>query len=207
MKSERMNRSVREIKGKGGADKRNVRVVRRRGRRESRGSDACEERGSLKRRSLSVSVECELSPEPPLLVEYSNAVTQAAETALEHFRLRRGEVSVVFVDDCRIRELNREHRNTDRSTDVLSFPQYGGIREAKEADYPYFGDIVISLETAEAQAKEFGHSVRREISYLTVHSVLHLLGYDHIEEEEKKRMRYAEKEIMHRMGVYRGELV
>ena len=110
------------------------------------------------------------------------------------------EVSVTFVDDEGIRELNNKFRKMDKPTDVLSFPlmDYEG-----ESDEPYFdelahnlGDIVISLERAMAQANEFGHSVRREIGYLTIHSMLHLLGYDHLDEgEQKKQMRKREEEI------------
>ncbi len=113
------------------------------------------------------------------------------------------EVSLSFVDNEEIRELNKNFRNIDRETDVLSFPNI----EDFELDYDFgpklLGDIVISLEKAKEQAKEYKHSFEREIIYLTVHSMLHLLGYDHMEEEEKLIMRGKEKEIMNILKVFK----
>ncbi len=128
------------------------------------------------------------------------------------------EVSVIFVDNNEIREINRENRNIDKATDVLSFPmlEYPESRVFKEAylDYSFhpsdldegnlvLGDIVLSLEKAEEQRIEFGHSFLREAAYLTVHSVLHLLGYDHMKEEEKKVMRKREEEILKEFSISR----
>lgn len=124
--------------------------------------------------------------------------------ALARFELYTGEISVLFVDDEEIRALNAEHRDIDSPTDVLSFPQYESLEEIWKQDYPYYGDIVISLETARRQAAEYGHTARREITYLAVHSLLHLLGYDHIEEEDKKVMRSVEKGIMKELGIYKN---
>ncbi len=111
------------------------------------------------------------------------------------------EISLSFVDNQEIHELNKEFRGVDRETDVLSFPlsdEFGlGIGEE------ILGDIVISVEKAGEQAEEYGHSLKRELVYLTVHSCLHLLGYDHMEEEEKKDMRSREKEIMRRLDILR----
>ncbi len=116
------------------------------------------------------------------------------------------EVSVTFVDDEGIRELNKKFRNMDKPTDVLSFPllDYEG-----ESEEPFFdelchnlGDIVISLERAMAQANEFGHSFEREVAFLTAHSMLHLLGYDHeISEEDDADMRKRQSDIMDRLGL------
>ena len=116
------------------------------------------------------------------------------------------EVSVTFVDDEGIRELNNKFRKMDKPTDVLSFPlmDYEG-----ESDEPYFdelahnlGDIVISLERAMAQANEFGHSFEREVAFLTAHSMLHLLGYDHeLSEEDDADMRKRQNDIMERLGL------
>ena len=116
------------------------------------------------------------------------------------------EVSVTFVDDEGIRELNKKFRNMDKPTDVLSFPllDYEG-----ESEEPFFdelchnlGDIVISLERAMAQANEFGHSFEREVAFLTAHSMLHLLGYDHeISEEDDADMRRRQNDIMERLGL------
>lgn len=116
------------------------------------------------------------------------------------------EVSVTFVDDEGIRELNKKFRNMDKPTDVLSFPllDYEG-----ESEEPFFdelchnlGDIVISLERAMAQANEFGHSFEREVAFLTAHSMLHLLGYDHeLSEEDDADMRRRQNDIMERLGL------
>ena len=116
------------------------------------------------------------------------------------------EVSVTFVDDEGIRELNNKFRGMDKPTDVLSFPllDYEG-----ESEEPFFdelchnlGDIVISLERAMAQANEFGHSFEREVAFLTAHSMLHLLGYDHeISEEDDADMRRRQNDIMDRLGL------
>ena len=116
------------------------------------------------------------------------------------------EVSVTFVDDEGIRELNNKFRGMDKPTDVLSFPllDYEG-----ESEEPFFdelchnlGDIVISLERAMAQANEFGHSFEREVAFLTAHSMLHLLGYDHeLSEEDDADMRARQNDIMERLGL------
>lgn len=116
------------------------------------------------------------------------------------------ELSVLLTDDEGIKKLNREFRQKDSATDVLSFP----VNEFRAGSFDFLvaeknrktarvllGDIALSLERAAAQALEYGHGTKREIQYLTVHSVLHLLGYDHIDEGEMKRqMRAKEKEIM-----------
>ena len=115
-------------------------------------------------------------------------------------------VSVMLTDDEGIRRVNREFRNVDRATDVLSFPLNelapGAFDPADcdrdpESGAVLLGDMMISVPRCEEQGREFGHSYEREIMYLTVHSVLHLLGYDHVDEGERKRqMRQREKEIM-----------
>ena len=115
-------------------------------------------------------------------------------------------ISVMLTDDAGIREVNREFRDIDRATDVLSFPMNELTPGDFDPDYCdrdpetgalMLGDMMISLEHCEAQGVEFGHGFGREIQYLTVHSVLHLLGYDHVDEGEgKRRMRAREKAIM-----------
>ena len=108
------------------------------------------------------------------------------------------EVDVSLVDNARIHEINLEQRNIDAPTDVLSFPLgENGVYDKNPATGAYMlGDIVISLEKAKVQAEEFGHSLRREVGYLTIHSMLHLLGYDHLDEgPQKKQMRQREEEI------------
>lgn len=117
----------------------------------------------------------------------------------------QAEVSVVFVDDEYIRELNRQFRGKDCSTDVLSFALNEGD-EPEILDGPeetLLGDIVISLETAIRQADDFGHSLERELAYLTVHGVLHLMGYDHEAEDAKAEMRRQEEQILALLGIGR----
>lgn len=119
------------------------------------------------------------------------------------------EVSVTFLDDEGIRELNRNFRNIDKSTDVLSFPLFDYEGESGEPPVDEFvgmlGDVVISLETAARQAEEYGHSLDREVAFLTVHSMLHLLGYDHeTSEEDDADMRRRQREILERMGLSVG---
>ncbi len=106
------------------------------------------------------------------------------------------EVSVTFTDNEGIRALNRDYRGIDRETDVLSFPLF-----EKAGDLRLLGDIVLSLEKCEAQGEEFGHGFLRECAFLTVHSTLHLLGYDHeTGEEDEKDMRERQTAIVDRMG-------
>ena len=114
-------------------------------------------------------------------------------------------VDVSLVGKAKIREYNRDFRGVDRVTDVLSFPL--GQNGVYETDYDsgcrLLGDIVICLERAEEQSKEYGHSFEREVGFLTVHSMLHLLGYDHIEESEGDVMRAHEKIILNKIGLTR----
>ena len=115
------------------------------------------------------------------------------------------EISLTYTDDARIKKLNAEFRGIDKATDVLSFPltDFEGTDEPP-VDEPAIGlgDIVISLETAKRQAEEFGHSFEREVAFLTVHSMLHLLGYDHVDSEENDaEMRRRQREILEKMGL------
>lgn len=112
------------------------------------------------------------------------------------------QISVSTVGDDEIRELNSTYRNNNSVTDVLSFP----MEDVDARGVSLLGDVVICFDRAKAQAQEYGHSIAREISYLTVHSVLHLLGYDHISEQENAKMRAKEKEIMDRLGIYKREI-
>ncbi len=115
------------------------------------------------------------------------------------------EVSVTFTDNEGIRALNKTYREIDRETDVLSFPMIdfeGGEEPPMDEDTAMLGDIVLSLEKAREQAEEFGHSFEREVAFLTVHSMLHLRGYDHVgSEEEDAEMRRRQREILERMGL------
>ncbi len=117
------------------------------------------------------------------------------------------EISVTFVDDERIKELNKTHRNIDKATDVLSFPlgENGVYDENPDTGAKMLGDIVISLERAVAQAKEYGHPLQREVAFLTVHSMLHLLGYDHVNGGlEAVHMREKEETVLTQLGLKRN---
>ena len=122
------------------------------------------------------------------------------------------EVDVLLTNDSGIHEINREMRQVDASTDVLSFPEFdlrpGELPAPEDADpgtgLVPLGDMVISMEHVAAQAREYGHAKRRELSYLGVHSVLHLLGYDHLDEgPQKARMRAREEAILGELGIGR----
>lgn len=117
------------------------------------------------------------------------------------------EVSVTFVTNNRIQEINREYRNKDVPTDVLSFAlEEMGENEVAVTggDMPrILGDIIISVERAKEQAEEYGHSFERELGFLTVHGFLHLLGYDHMTEEDEKEMLGRQKEILDAFGLER----
>ena len=135
-----------------------------------------------------------------------NAALNAEGVAL------RCEINVLLTDDEGIREVNRTMREIDRTTDVLSFPMFDltpGEHPGEEDADPDtglvpLGDMCISVERAKAQAEEYGHSFEREICYLCVHSVLHLLGYDHLDEGEMKhQMRGREEEIMKQLKLER----
>ena len=133
-------------------------------------------------------------------------IKKAAAMALRAEGVEKAIVSVMLTDDEGIRRVNREFRAVDSATDVLSFPlnelEPGAFDPAlcerdPETGAVLLGDMMISLPRCEAQGEEFGHGFERELMYLTVHSALHLLGYDHLDEgEQKRRMREREKEIM-----------
>lgn len=121
------------------------------------------------------------------------------------------EVSILATDDKGIKEINKKHRSVDMPTDVLSFPTHnfmpGNFKALpemfEEDEYVHLGDIVISADRASAQADEYGHNVMRELAYLTVHATLHLLGYDHENEEDKLTMRQKEENILNELGLRR----
>lgn len=115
------------------------------------------------------------------------------------------EVSLSFVDNEEIRNLNRDFRNIDRVTDVLSFPMLSDDEFDIEYEEESLGDIVISIQRADEQAEEFDHSLEREICFLVCHSMFHLLGYDHMEEEEAKDMHRREEEVLNCLGITRDE--
>lgn len=135
-------------------------------------------------------------------------VTAVLTKAAEVYGLEEAdEVSVVLCDDHYIHELNLQYRGKDCSTDVLSFALNEG-EEFEITDGPpekLLGDIIISLDTAVRQAEEYGHSVERELAYLAVHGMLHLLGYDHEETTEREEMRGEEEYVLGLLGIVRNE--
>ncbi len=137
--------------------------------------------------------------------EYVKNVTAAAEKVGELYGVDNGEVSITLTNNEYIHDLNREYRGIDRPTDVLSF----ALNESEEpevmggADINVLGDLVISVERAEEQAKDFGHSVKREMAFLTVHGMLHLLGYDHMEEADRLEMEKEQRFVMEKLGIPR----
>ena len=137
--------------------------------------------------------------------EIKELVRDAVSATLDYEKVKRDcAVSVTFVSDRIIREINREYRGIDRATDVLSFPQAegGDLDGAFDGERVQLGDIVLSLEKARAQAELYGHPYEREIAFLCVHSVLHLLGYDHeTGEEDEKDMRRRQRAVMKKMGL------
>ena len=143
----------------------------------------------------------------PLTYRLKMLVREAIEATLDYEQYGNPcEVSVTFVDNAEIRDLNKKFRSIDKATDVLSFPlfDYEGESEEPPVDemLGMLGDIVLSLERAADQANEYGHSFEREVAFLTVHSMLHLLGYDHeTGEEDEADMRRRQSEIMDLMGL------
>lgn len=144
-------------------------------------------------------------------------ITKVLEAALAHLSQpsEQLEVSVSFVGEDEIRELNKEYRNNDNVTDVLSFPAVEnpdrGVINVEEhaADLNpetwllNLGDIIICLPRAKAQAKEYGHSLKREVAFLALHSMLHLLGYDHMNDEDEQQMTSLQKQILDKLNIKR----
>ena len=146
----------------------------------------------------------------PLTYKTKMLIRNAIEETLDYEQYGNVcEVSVSFTDNAGIWELNKKFRGIDRPTDVLSFPLFDYEGESEEPPVDELmgmrGDVVLSLEQAKAQAEEYGHSFEREVAFLTVHSMLHLLGYDHeTGEEDEADMRRRQSEIMDRMGLSVG---
>lgn len=147
--------------------------------------------------------------------EYADLLRQVIPAALEAEGVDVPcEVDVLFTDDEGIHQINLEQRGVDRPTDVLSFPMFdlqpGEHPTGEDADpgtgLVPLGDMVLSLERAKAQGEEYGHGARREAAYLAVHSVLHLLGYDHMDEgPQKRQMREREEAILEQLGITRDQ--
>lgn len=135
--------------------------------------------------------------------EWEELITKVVDKVLEMHQQRESEVSVTFVDDQYIHQLNLDYRGVDRPTDVLSFALDEGEEMPQVATEHILGDIIISLETAKRQAEEYNHTLGREIAFLTVHGALHLLGYDHQTAEDTKLMREKEELVLTQLGIGR----
>ncbi len=148
-----------------------------------------------------------ISFEPETLTVEENLleeIMRAADVVGEIYGVENCELSITLTDDENIHALNKKFRGIDRATDVLSF----AFRESDEpevigTEFEILGDVIISLERAKVQAEEFGHSFLREIIFLEVHGLLHLLGYDHIAEDERLEMEAEQKFIMGKLGIGR----
>ncbi len=154
----------------------------------------------------------------PFTFDYTALTERVINGALDFIECPyEAEVNVLFTDNASIREINRENREIDAPTDVLSFPigEYPvpGFFDDLEEEQPevfhpdtgelLLGDIVISVERVVSQAEEFGHSEERELGFLLAHSVLHLCGFDHMEEEERMIMEEKQRQIMDMLKIYR----
>ncbi len=160
------------------------------------------------KRKLKLKIYFENSQEKlPISYRLKMLVRDAIEASLDFEQFNNAtEVSVTFTDNEGIHALNKKFRGVDRPTDVLSFPlfDYEGTSEEPPIDEMrgMLGDIVLSLEQAQLQAESFGHSFEREVAFLTVHSMLHLLGYDHeTGEEDEEDMRMRQRKIMDMLGL------
>lgn len=149
----------------------------------------------------------------PVDEELTKLIKTAVHACIQQADLNSGcEVGIMLVDNDRIREINREYRNIDSATDVLSFPivemEEGRVLSAegdldRDENLLVLGDIVISLERAERQAAEYGHSYVREVAFLTTHGAFHLLGYDHGNEQQEGKMLAKQEEVLAVLGLAR----
>ena len=151
--------------------------------------------------------------------EFINKICEVCDFVLkEEEMIHPYQISLLFVDNEEIKEINNETRGINKATDVLSFPMldfeekmvykdmyldFNFDETFKDGEELILGDMVLSLERALEQSKEYGHSYEREVSYLVVHSILHLLGYDHMLEDEKVKMRKREEEILNKLKITR----
>jgi probable rRNA maturation factor len=157
---------------------------------------------------MSINVEVAVAG---VLDEHVVVIEQAIGAALERFNAADAEVSVVLCDDAEIHALNKEWRGVDAPTDVLSFPMEEDLadepgRELAVDEPRLLGDIVISLPRAQEQAMEYGHSLQRELAFLAVHGTLHLLGFDHQDDDEQLEMRQQEEAVLSALGLVRNTL-
>lgn len=137
--------------------------------------------------------------------EYINILKKVLEYCFIEEKLENKNlyINVVLTNPENIRKINKEYRNIDKETDVLSFPMFekGELEKRKYLNQDILGDIVISVDRVKKQAIDYGHSFERELSYMAVHGFYHLMGYDHMEEEEKTKMRQKEEKILESLKI------
>lgn len=171
-------------------------------------------RKQWRKKQVPIELQCEVEHCPEGLDAF---LSRVADACMELEGVQGAGFAIRIVDDEAIRALNREMRQIDRSTDVLSFPTVRYPRGTTARDNPKrlrreydpaigyinLGDCVLNLNRAQQQAEEFGHSLARELGYLTAHSAFHLMGYDHMQEDEKRIMRDMEKRAMQKLHLWR----
>lgn len=147
-------------------------------------------------------------------LRYRGMITKLYDFALNYTKndMEDAIISVSFTDEKNIKKLNNEYRKVDKVTDVLSFPMLDIVYPQKLQDFNqefspdgtlYIGDVVICKNVAKRQAKEYGHSTKREVAFLALHGLLHVLGYDHIKENDEKLMQSTAKEILDKLNIKR----
>ena len=146
--------------------------------------------------------------------KYEEIIKRVIEQCFKEEKIEKSKlyISIILTNPEHIHEINKQYRNVDRATDVLSFPMFEKEEldeKIKNNDFEHedvLGDIVISIEKVEEQAKEYGHSFEREFAYMLVHGFYHLMGYDHIEDDDKVVMRKKEEIVLNKLGITRDEL-
>lgn len=140
-------------------------------------------------------------------IEYENTINEVIEACFKEEKLnnRNLYINIILTTPTNIRQINKQYRNIDNETDVLSFPMFekDEIEKIDKTIEEVLGDIIISIERVEEQAKEYGHSFTRELAYMVVHGFYHIIGYDHIEEEDRKQMRKKEELILNKLNITR----
>ena len=137
----------------------------------------------------------ELFNEYGKVVDEENILNDYIKYVVKKLELEKCEFNIIFVDNKRIHEINKEYRNVDRETDVISFAMEDEM-DVKYTDFRLLGDIYISIDKCYLQAEEYGHSRVREICFLATHGILHLLGYDHMNEYDEKKMFKLQNELL-----------